>query len=308
MILPGFPALIAPIGFGIGSFYEGGYYVGDLTIGGEDFQLILAPDSTKLSTVAWNSVTTTVPGARSETDGQANTNAIMAAYPQNIIAAHCNGLSINGYTDWYWPSKDELVAAGAANASLPSGEDFGGNSAHYYWSSTEMTAPHYPNAYLVNGTGALFGSNTKTNGTSSYFARAMRRVSTIGSPNQDFGGPSTSMTAASLLSGAVIGYVKSGGVLAGSIGGASGGSLASTILTGFVTDAVAYIPGIPSISVILIGDARTAIVGLSGLSVNGTLCAIASAPTYNAGGDYTEILLTPTATFANGVTYTIQLI
>lgn len=308
MILPGFPALIAPSGLSIGSFYEGGYYVGDLTIGGEDFQLILAPASTKLSTVAWNTVTTTVPGARSETDGQANTNAIMAAYPQNIIAAHCNGLSVNGYTDWYWPSKDELVAAGAANASLPSGEDFGGSSSHYYWSSTEITSPIYPNAYLINGTGAIFGSNTKTNGTSSYFARAMRRVSTIGSPNQDFGGPSTSITTASISGGDLVGYIKPGGYIAGIAGGASGGSLASTILTGFVVDAIAYNSSATEFLLYMEGNAVSALVGLSAIKVGSTSCALKTYPTYDAGDDVTSCTFTGSTSFAGATTYTIQLI
>lgn len=309
MILPGFPTLMnAPGGFGIGSEYEGGFYVGDLTIGGEDFQLIIAPNSTRISSVPWNTVTTSVPGARSETDGQANTNAVMAAYPQNVAAAHCNGLSANGYTDWYWPSKDELVVAGSANGALPSGEDFGGNSSQYYWSSTEAGAPTYANAHLIRGTGALFGTDLKTKGTGSYFVRAMRRVSLIGSPNQDFIEPSISMTAASFFSGAFVGYIRAGSSISGGFGGVSGGSITSTLLAGHTTDSVFYTSSNAVISVIFAGDATVNLVGLSALKVNSTLCPVTSAPSYDAGVGYTSISFDGTATFSNSVTYTLQLI
>ena len=43
----------------------------------------------------------------------------------------------------------------------------------------------------------------------------------------------------------------------------SGGSLSATILTGFVTDSVMYIPGSSAIYVYIFGDAVAALAGLS---------------------------------------------
>lgn len=58
-------------------------------------------------------------------------------------------LSLNGYTDWFLPSRDELLKLYDNRAAI------GGFSATEYWSSSEATAT---NAYVVNfSTGANSG-------------------------------------------------------------------------------------------------------------------------------------------------------
>jgi hypothetical protein len=79
--------------------------------------------------------------------GNANTNAIIALYGTESNAARlCYDLSLNGYTDWYLPSKDELnklylnkVAIGGFDVS------------YYYWSSSEYSADGVWNQYFNDG-------------------------------------------------------------------------------------------------------------------------------------------------------------
>ncbi len=65
--------------------------------------------------------------------GQSNTTAIIAAHgdSDSYAAKTCNDLELNGYSDWYLPSKEELSMM-YANADL-----IGVFAATYYWSSTE---------------------------------------------------------------------------------------------------------------------------------------------------------------------------
>jgi hypothetical protein len=78
--------------------------------------------------------------------GQANTNTIVAAYnPYGSICTYnpaklCNDYSINGYSDWYLPSLNELTAIGANRALLP-------DWLYGYWTSTQVDQN---NAYVVN--------------------------------------------------------------------------------------------------------------------------------------------------------------
>ena len=65
--------------------------------------------------------------------GQANTLAIINACDSvNIAARVCNDLVLNGYSDWFLPSKGELDLL-YNNKTL-----FRGIKTDYYWSSTEV--------------------------------------------------------------------------------------------------------------------------------------------------------------------------
>ena len=67
--------------------------------------------------------------------GDANTVAILAACPTPGIAARlCDNLSLNGYTDWYLPARDELWEM------FLQGTMIGRFTNYFYWSSTESSS------------------------------------------------------------------------------------------------------------------------------------------------------------------------
>jgi hypothetical protein len=89
----------------------------------------------------------------SDTDGAANTAAIVGGCSTEGIAARlCSDLSFDGYTDWYLPAKDQLVAVDAQKNDVNKGDyaaqwaDFG---TYYYWSSTEWSAGPEWSVWLV---------------------------------------------------------------------------------------------------------------------------------------------------------------
>lgn len=86
--------------------YEGGFYAGIISINGERHVLIVAPKAEGESErMPWGEAGKTIE-ANSCFDGQANTQAMADAGSE--LAKWAQGLDINGYTDWYIPSRDEL--------------------------------------------------------------------------------------------------------------------------------------------------------------------------------------------------------
>ncbi|MGE0289658.1 MAG: DUF1566 domain-containing protein [Bradyrhizobium sp.] len=91
----------------IGEPHEGGYFGGRIRIGDQVFAIIVAPKAEgQHKDCAWNRNTRQVEGALSYCDGLANTRAMAEAGSK--LAQWAQGLDIDGYTDWYLPSQDEL--------------------------------------------------------------------------------------------------------------------------------------------------------------------------------------------------------
>jgi hypothetical protein len=99
------PALVAEaIPTVIGTPFGGGFFTGITQIGGKGFALITAGAAGELRGKL-QSQPTMVDGAKHRGDGQANTEALASAGSE--LAQAAMALTINGYSDWYIPSRDE---------------------------------------------------------------------------------------------------------------------------------------------------------------------------------------------------------
>jgi Protein of unknown function (DUF1566) len=79
--------------------------------------------------------------------GQSNTTAIVAAHgaSSNYAAIVCDKLILNGYSDWYLPSRDEL------NYLYGQKTIVGGFATVHYWSSTEAASNTAWGQLFTNG-------------------------------------------------------------------------------------------------------------------------------------------------------------
>jgi hypothetical protein len=129
----------------IGSPLGGGFFAGEMTIGGELYALVVAPKASgesgeelQFKVNEWREQ----DGAASDLDGMVNATALSGDnYP---AAQFCRSLKIGGHDDWYLPSRDELAQLwrnlGPRRANTPelfregAAEAFGPD---WYWSSTE---------------------------------------------------------------------------------------------------------------------------------------------------------------------------
>lgn len=79
--------------------------------------------------------------------GQANTTAIVNGCSEAGVAARiCNDLVLNGYSDWFLPSQDELNLMYAQRTAI------GGFASACYWSSSEYNDYRVYVQYFLNGT------------------------------------------------------------------------------------------------------------------------------------------------------------
>jgi hypothetical protein len=160
----------------IGTFWEGGYFVGLLTFGGDIYAQVVAPkaEGQLLSTHEWGKYGTEITGAASFFDGASNTKAM--AESGLVIAERILDLHIAGFDDWHIPARDQLELAyrglkptteenlvyrnGDNPSSVPPGYPYtihlpgqtevelfrnGGTDAFdaaWYWSSTQYSASY----------------------------------------------------------------------------------------------------------------------------------------------------------------------
>jgi hypothetical protein len=133
----------------VGSFYQGGvvFYVD-----GTGHGLIAATTDQSIGAL-WGCEGTSMTTLNIVGTGLVNTETIYVSCQEADIAARiCYDADINGYTDWYLPSKDELDLVYQNQAAI------GGFNNGLYWSSSQATPTQ---AYYKNFSNGLSSSNFK---------------------------------------------------------------------------------------------------------------------------------------------------
>ncbi|OYU85388.1 MAG: hypothetical protein CFE24_02480 [Flavobacterium sp. BFFFF2] len=121
----------------VGQLYQGGIIV---KLNTATSGIIAA--TTDQGTAAWGCEGTSVTGTLSTVgSGQANTNAILTACSTAGIAARvCDALVLNGKSDWYLPSEQEMLLINQLTYfSTNNNETLYSNTSNY-WSSTQSSA------------------------------------------------------------------------------------------------------------------------------------------------------------------------
>lgn len=123
--------------------------------------------------VSWGPFEESTPNAAATAigKGSSNTKAILDAYSiyndittSNCAAKYCNELAEGGFSDWFLPSRDELIKICENKTIL-------GLTALAYWSSTETD---YSNAYLFDVTNNFAWGINKATADPSISIRAIR--------------------------------------------------------------------------------------------------------------------------------------
>ena len=164
-----------------GDSYQGGKVAYILQLGDAGYDanvqhgLIAAPTDQSTG-IQWYNGTFTTTGATAQAlgTGNANTNTIVASQGGgNYAAKLCADLVINGYSDWYLPSREELnklyenrIAIGGFSTDVTPGSSV-------YWTSSEGVSLTPPN----NGAFHVYfitGQNGGANKNQTFFVRAVR--------------------------------------------------------------------------------------------------------------------------------------
>lgn len=137
-----------PLSLLYGKTYQGGliFY---LNINDGSGMVATAEDQS--TGVAWGCSGQVINGADGEAlgTGRQNTMDILASCTTGNLAANlCNELNLNGYSDWFLPSKDELNLmwtnladsdGDGQNGGANDENNLGGFTGDFYWSSTEFS-------------------------------------------------------------------------------------------------------------------------------------------------------------------------
>lgn len=105
---------------------------------GEVHGLIAAPNDLTTN-LQWGCFGTTVGGTSTAVGtGAANTAIVSAACGAGTAARLCEDLVVNGYSDWYLPSRDELEKLQINRSAI----GYFGFISGFYWSSSESAASY----------------------------------------------------------------------------------------------------------------------------------------------------------------------
>jgi hypothetical protein len=156
VIIPGISAANTPLT--IGMSYGGGkiayiFAPGDPGyVPGETHGLISATSDQSTSIEWYNGSFITIGATVTALGtGMSNTNAIVAAQGSGSYAAKlCADLVLNGYSDWYLPSIDELNKLYINRSSI------GGFATGGYWSSSELNASDAWAIYFSDGSSSFY--------------------------------------------------------------------------------------------------------------------------------------------------------
>lgn len=150
--------------------------IGDLTGGGIVFytgsttgSTVLVAALEDLGTLYWGCYGNPIGGTSTDIySGDSNTLLILSGCTGNtmIAATACYNLSLNGYTDWFLPSKDELNEIFKYKNLIP-------NLSYIdnYWSSSQFNQDCAWLQYFVNGTQSGLGGKDQL-----YRVRPIRKV------------------------------------------------------------------------------------------------------------------------------------
>ncbi|MDY0142965.1 MAG: protein kinase [Bacteroidales bacterium] len=130
--------------------------------------LVCAPYD-QSSGAQWGCYKTAIYGTSTSIgSGQTNTNKIVNACSDSDCAARiCSNLVLNGYSDWFLPSKDEL---NLMYNNLHK-KDLGGFANKWYWSSSEYSGFETGNAWVQSFSN---GNQYDNNKYYTYYVRAVR--------------------------------------------------------------------------------------------------------------------------------------
>lgn len=134
-----------------------GYAIGQNRMGGIVFYIdgtgqhgLISATSDQSTGAQWGCYGTLIVTATAFGTGQANTTAIVNGCSTAGIAARiCNDLVLNGYSDWFLPSKDELNQMYTQKAAI------GGFTDYYYWSSSQTPNNEYAALAVSLANGSL---------------------------------------------------------------------------------------------------------------------------------------------------------
>jgi hypothetical protein len=159
-----------PVLVALGDIYQGGKVAYLLLSGDPGYDVnvqhgIIVALSDQSTGIQWynGSYTTTAATATALGTGNDNTATIVANQGTgNYAAKLCSDLVLNGYSDWFLPSKDELTKIYLNRIAI------GGFTAFYYWSSSEYSNN---NAWYFKCSDGYAPNTTKDN---ALYVRAVR--------------------------------------------------------------------------------------------------------------------------------------